>query len=48
MTDSFLSQKSLVNDISLVKPSYFFVYVSVSNYYDISTLDYVSVSAQIQ
>jgi hypothetical protein len=48
MTDGFFSSKSLVNYISLVKPSYFFVYVLVSNYFEISTLDYFSVSTQIQ
>jgi hypothetical protein len=46
-TEPFLSQTSLVYDFIRVDYNYIIVYVLLSNYFDISTLDYVSVSTQM-
>ena len=42
------SSEIITYGFSRVKPNPFFMYVSASNYFDISKLDYVSVSAQIE
>jgi hypothetical protein len=46
--EHILSQKSLMDNLIRVNPDSVFVYVLLCNYFDISTLDYVSVSAQMQ